>query len=96
VQRKVSQLAQAKQNNKELVLNNSPLTICLCLFSQLFGASCLLWRTTWLLWRRLVISYQAVVIMAFSRLKVLISWSYAACVTQSVSCNLDAALGYNR
>lgn len=54
-------------------------TSCRCLFSQLLGASCLRWRTTWLLCSRLVRSYHAVVIIAFSRWRFLIIWSLAAC-----------------
>lgn len=50
---------------------DSPLTICLCLFNQLLGWS-FLCRTTWLLWSRLVRSYHAVEIMAFSRWRFLI------------------------
>ena len=59
-------------------LANSPFTICRCLFSQLRGASCRRCSTTWLLCRRLVRSYQAVVIMAFSRCRLLMNCSVAA------------------
>lgn len=58
--------------------SDSPFTICLCLFSQLRGASCLRWSTTWLLCKRLVRSYHAVVIMAFSRCRFLMICSLAA------------------
>lgn len=54
------------------------LTICLCLFNQLFGASCLRCSTTWLLCNRPVISYQALAIRAFSRVRFLIVVSLAA------------------
>jgi hypothetical protein len=60
-----------------------PLTNCLCLFNQLLGTSFRLWSTTWLLCSRLVRSYHAVVIMAFSRCRFLIIWSLAACVVGS-------------
>jgi len=53
-------------------------TICLCLFNQLLGASCLRCSTTWLLCNRLVRSYQAVAIKAFSRVRFLIMVSFAA------------------
>lgn len=59
-----------------------PFTICLCLFSQLFGWS-FLCRTTWLLWSRLVRSYHAVEIMAFSRWRFLMICSWAACGKRS-------------
>lgn len=55
-----------------------PFTICLCLFSQLLGWS-FLCRTTWLLCSRLVRSYHAVEIMAFSRWRFLMICSWAAC-----------------
>lgn len=59
-----------------------PLTICLCLFSQLLGWS-FLCRTTWLLCSRLVRSYHAVEIMAFSRWRFLMICSWAACGERS-------------
>lgn len=55
-----------------------PFTICLCLLSQLLGWS-LRCSTTWLLCSRLVRSYHAVEIMAFSRWRFLIICSCAAC-----------------
>lgn len=56
-----------------------PFTICLCLLSQLLGWS-FRWSTTWLLCSRLVRSYQAVAIIAFSRWRFLMICSCAACI----------------
>lgn len=53
-------------------------TICLLLFNQLFGASCRRCSITWLLCNRLVRSYQAVEMSAFSRVRFLIVDSCAA------------------
>lgn len=60
----------------------SPFTICRCLFIQLLGISCRRWSTTWLLCSRLVRSYHAVAIMAFSRCRFLMIWSFAACTSR--------------
>lgn len=51
-----------------------PLTICLCLLSQLLGAS-FRRSTTWLLCTRLERSYHAVAMRAFSRCRFLMTWS---------------------